>query len=147
MVHVENFGNGLHRLLYISRIGAIDPAELDAEVEQIVDISNRNNAAVAVTGLLLAHEGFFIQTLEGSHATINELVGCIAEDPRHTDLKVVSIEPIASRTFGRWSMRAGRRPAEPSSAGFDPYAMNPKDLAALLSLSAALGGGFKRRAA
>lgn len=146
-MHIENFGNGLHRLLYISRIHGIDPADLDAEVEQIVDISKRNNAALGVTGLLLAHEGFFIQALEGSHATISDLVACIAEDPRNTDLKVLMIEPITIRLFGRWSMHAGRRPAEPSSAGFDPYALNPKDLAALVSLSAALGGGFKRRAA
>jgi hypothetical protein len=144
-VHIENFGNGLHRLLYISRICGIDVADLDAEIENIVDVSIRKNAPQAITGLLLAHEGYFVQTLEGSHATISDLVSYIAEDARHTDLKVLMIEPIAARAFGRWSMRAIRRPVEPVSSGFNPYALNPRDLAALLSLSAVVGGGVKRR--
>jgi len=147
MVHVENLGNGLHRLIYISRINGVVAPDLVVEMEEIVDISNRNNTALGVTGLLLTHDGFFVQALEGSHETISALLGEIAQDPRHTDLKVVSTELISARAFGRWSMRAGRRLVNNASEGFDPYSMSPKDLAALLSLSAVLGGGAKRRAA
>ena len=147
MVDVENLGNGLHRLIYISRIKKLAAPDLAVEIEEIVDISNRNNAALGVTGLLLTHDGFFVQALEGSHQTISALLKEIAVDPRHTDLKVVSTELITTRIFGRWSMRSGRRAGAAATEGFDPYSMSPKDLAALLSLSAVLGGGAKRRAA
>ncbi len=147
MNRVENFGNGLHRLVYVSRMCAIGPADLNGEVEAIVAVSQRNNAAVAVTGMLLAYEGCFVQALEGSHQTISDLYDRIACDERHTDLKIIGAEAVASRTFGGWSMRAGRRPANPGEARFDPYVMSAKDLTALLSLSAALSRNPKRAAA
>ncbi len=147
MDQVQNFGNGLHRLVYISRMNGIDPDALAQEVESIVAVSQRNNAAMAVTGMLLAHEDHFVQALEGSHQTISDLYERIATDPRHTDVQIKATEAVADRLFGRWSMRAGRRPAEAVSGGFDPYAMSGKDLTALLSLSAVLGGGVRRKAA
>jgi hypothetical protein len=144
MITIENFGNGLHRVVYISRISNDLVSDIDAEVERIVAVSQRNNAALAVTGLLLAHGGFFIQALEGDFDTLSGLINRIAHDPRHFDLKVVETELVAQRAFGRWSMRSGRRPGEGAAVGFDPYAMNGKDLTALLTLSAALVGALKR---
>ena len=145
VVHIENFGNGLHSLLYVSRVSDTETVLIDTDIDSIVEISQRNNSALAVTGLLLAHAGYFIQVLEGSHATISALVGRIALDPRHTDLKVLATAPISQRAFGRWAMRAGRPPAETAVAGFDPYAMDPKALMALLSFSGVLA--TRRKAA
>jgi hypothetical protein len=144
MITIENFGNGLHRVVYISRISSIELSDIDAEVDRIVAVSQRNNAALAVTGFLLAHDGFFIQALEGDFDTLSSLINRIALDSRHRDLVVVETELVAQRAFGRWSMRSGRRPGEGGTVGFDPYVMSGKDLTALLTLSAALVGGLKR---
>ncbi len=133
---IENFGHGLHRVVYVSRMVEMSEEQLKQEADEIIDASRRRNAAQALTGLLLAHEGFFIQALEGSHDALVAVMDQIAADPRHCDIKVVGVEPITERAFGRWSMRGG---ASKSDSGFDPYAMTLADLMALLRVSAVMG--------
>ena len=145
-MRIDNFGHGLHRLVYVSRIANIPPAQLGQEVSDIIENSSRNNAAHALTGLLVAHEGFFIQALEGSHETITALMPCIAADPRHEDIKIIGVELITERAFGRWSMR-GAQSRPTTDGGFDPYVMSMADLMGLLRVSAVMSGRFRRKAA
>jgi hypothetical protein len=60
--------NALNRLIYISRSTPEITAQFDAAVQDIVHVSQRNNAAVGVTGMLLASNGWFLQALEGRGA-------------------------------------------------------------------------------
>ena len=102
----------LHRLVYTSR-QQISPADLDHEVEAIVRASIRNNRLVSVTGLLLAHDGWFLQALEGPAEAVMATYGRIIEDPRHESTRVVGAGPASSREFADWNMCArGMSPAD-----------------------------------
>lgn len=74
------------------------------DLEALVQTSAMNNAARAVTGLLLFSSGHFIQLLEGQQATVERLFHRIREDPRHKDVQLLLNEPIRDRSFSLWSM-------------------------------------------
>ncbi|WP_304166481.1 BLUF domain-containing protein [Phenylobacterium aquaticum] len=98
----------LHRLLYSSRQKFGPGVDVDAEVEAIVLTSALNNALVGVTGLLLAHEGWFVQALEGPAQAVMTTYQRILNDPRHADSRVLSAGPAEQREFGDWDMCARR---------------------------------------
>jgi hypothetical protein len=95
----------LHRLLYASR-QRVAPGDLDDQVAAIIRASIRNNRAVAVTGLLLVHDGWFVQALEGPAEAVMTTYGRIVDDPRHQAAKVIGVGPAEAREFGDWNMCA-----------------------------------------
>ena len=97
----------LHRLIYASR-QAIEPVRVNAEVDEIVRASIRNNRAVAITGLLLVHDGWFLQALEGPAEAVMSTYRRILDDPRHAEPRVISAGPALVREFGDWNMCARR---------------------------------------
>ena len=97
----------LHRLVYASR-QAIEPVRVNGEVDAIVRASIRNNRRVALTGLLLVHDGWFLQALEGPAEAVMTTYRRILDDPRHKAARVVAAGPAASREFGDWNMCARR---------------------------------------
>ena len=80
-----------------SRLGA---AELDA----ILAVSQRNNRASNVTGLLCHIDGSFLQFLEGEEGSVRETFARITRDPRHRHILQVHDAEITARAFGDWSM-------------------------------------------
>lgn len=92
----------LRRLIYISRslIGA-DPNGIAA----IVSSSIRRNANDDVTGMLWADGRNFAQVIEGDSGAVAQCMGRIRTDLRHADIDVLFDRQVASRQFGRWSMR------------------------------------------
>ena len=97
----------LHRLIYASRI-TIPVIDLKDEIGQIIRASIKNNREVALTGLLLVHEGWFLQALEGPAAAVLTTYGRICNDHRHTDSKVLGAGPAQTRAFADWNMCARR---------------------------------------
>ncbi|MGZ6039331.1 MAG: BLUF domain-containing protein [Phenylobacterium sp.] len=97
----------LHRLIYASR-QEISPADLDDEVGKIIRASIRRNREVAVTGLLLIHEGQFLQALEGPSEAVLTTYGRICDDRRHSDAKIIHAGPADARAFADWNMCARR---------------------------------------
>ncbi|MBU1375859.1 MAG: BLUF domain-containing protein [Alphaproteobacteria bacterium] len=95
----------LHRLIYASR-QRIAPADLEHEVGAIIRASIRNNREASLTGLLLIHDGWFIQALEGPAEAVMTTYRRIIDDPRHVDTKVLSAGPATSREFADWNMCA-----------------------------------------
>ena len=98
-------GRTLHRLLYCSHV-RIQAADLDHEVGGIVRASIRNNRDVAVTGLLLVHQGYFVQALEGPADAVMNTYRRIIEDRRHEDCRLLAAGPAATREFADWNMCA-----------------------------------------
>ncbi|MDP3661023.1 BLUF domain-containing protein [Phenylobacterium sp.] len=96
----------LHRLIYFSRQRLADDPPPNEQVEAIVRASIRNNREVAVTGLLLVHDGWFIQALEGPMTAVLTTYRRIIEDPRHEAPVVINAAPAASREFADWNMCA-----------------------------------------
>lgn len=75
----------------------------------ILDVSRRNNARDAVTGLLYADGTRFLQVLEGDPDAVDAAFARILPDPRHRAVVVLSRREVAAREFGSWDM-AARRP-------------------------------------
>lgn len=99
---------GLVRLIYASRWNVSDGRALDEEVRKIVIASMNNNRLVNVTGLLLVHDGWFVQALEGPAASVSETYERVARDPRHTEVTLLEAAPAKARAFRDWNMTERR---------------------------------------
>lgn len=91
----------MFELVYTSAAKVLlDPLQLG----EILASARRNNPALGVSGILLYHQGSFMQLLEGEEPTLRALYERIALDPRHHRLATLRERPIATRSFGSWSM-------------------------------------------
>ena len=102
---------GLHRLVYFSRFGALFPTaepDQDDAIRSIVSVSIRNNRQRHITGLLLSHQHWFIQALEGPAEAVMTTYGRILSDPRHRAAQILGAGPAPAREFANWNMCARR---------------------------------------
>ncbi|HEY3287190.1 MAG TPA: BLUF domain-containing protein [Gemmatimonadaceae bacterium] len=91
----------LHTLVYVS---SAEHLQSEAELEEILTVARELNARDDVTGILLYHEGSFMQCLEGDREVIHATYDRIARDPRHHGIVKLLDEPIAERSFPEWQM-------------------------------------------
>ena len=96
----------IFRLVYASRMTAAAIARPDETLTAILDVAVPNNRKLDVTGLLVAHQGWFLQAIEGPEAAIQGLFDQIRDDPRHHDAVLIARGPQRQRTFGAWTMCA-----------------------------------------
>lgn len=82
---------------------ATKPFEGD-ELVELLTKARSNNAALGVTGMLLYHEGSFLQILEGRREAVESLYAKITEDPRHVDPLLLFRHEEHPRSFGDWTM-------------------------------------------
>ncbi len=92
----------MYRIIYKSR--SVAPLNWDI-VRGITSASEVNNAALGVTGILLASRTHYLQALEGNFEDVNAVFRRIVRDNRHTDLSLVGFSLIDARLFGGWGMR------------------------------------------
>ncbi len=91
----------LIQLTYASNSGqTLGPAD----VKDILQTSQRNNAAVGVTGALCLANGIFLQQLEGDRDVVNQVYLRILKDSRHSAPSILDFGEIASRRFSNWNM-------------------------------------------
>ena len=91
----------MYRLIYKSRSKSpIDWVLIDS----ILQSSEKNNPESDITGALLATRTHFLQVIEGSFETVNELFYAIAKDPRHDELQLVCFSCVEARVFPDWTM-------------------------------------------
>jgi len=76
----------------------------DADIQDILTASRRNNPELGVRGLLLSLEKSFFQILEGERGAVRGLYAKVSQDPRHTHLCAFPEIEISEREFGDWSM-------------------------------------------
>ena len=96
----------LFRLIYASRMSTSVAANPDATLQSILSVAVPNNGKVGVTGLLVAHQGWFIQALEGRESEVRRLYEHISLDPRHHGAVVIASGRQPLRIFGAWTMCA-----------------------------------------
>lgn len=96
----------LVRVVYASRATPECLANLDENIGQILVSAIRNNRLKGITGLLIAHRGWFLQALEGPTDDVHELFKHICTDPRHRDAILLGEGRVPVREFGLWSMCA-----------------------------------------
>lgn len=95
----------LHRLVYYSRNHIAGDVGLFAtNIDNILARSRVNNVRDGITGALLFNAGCFAQVLEGPLPRIEAAFERIQQDERHGDVSLLTLEPIASRSFPNWSM-------------------------------------------
>lgn len=91
----------VYQLVYVSRAcEKLDTHSLDA----LLSLARENNSNKNITGMLLYHEGSFIQVLEGAQDDVEALYDSIRRDSRHRNAIVVLRTEVADRAFDQWSM-------------------------------------------
>ena len=96
----------LERLVYCSRAG-VDTGSLQV-IAELLGVSQRNNARDGLTGALAVNDGWFLQVIEGPPHAIDALLKRLGDDPRHTELEVLSRRAVSGRLFPDWAMVAAR---------------------------------------
>jgi hypothetical protein len=91
----------LIRLMYASRFA--EPLERDA-LAALFKQASAHNPSLGVTGVLCHTGDTFLQVLEGGRAAVSRLYNRIAQDPRHREVTLLSLEEVAERRFAGWAM-------------------------------------------
>lgn len=91
----------LHRLIYLS---SATTEITEADLSQILSAARRNNTEAGITGLLVFHDGNFLQVLEGPTEAVNASFARIQRDPRHSGIQNVISEDADARIFAEWEM-------------------------------------------
>jgi hypothetical protein len=124
--------------MYASRAAeSVRPETLSA----ILKKSTQNNPGVGITGVLCFSGNIFLQVLEGGRSQVSKLYNHIAQDPRHSEVVLLSYDEIDERSFAGWSMgqvNMGRLNASlllkySEAAVLDPYAVSGKVSMALFN--------------
>ncbi len=75
-------------------------------IDDILSVSQRNNLDAGLTGALIYDNKTFLQWLEGGPSDIKAVFERIVADPRHTNIKLLSVRTLESRLFPDWTMTA-----------------------------------------
>ncbi len=136
--------NQLIRMSYASKatfkpFNAVDG--VDKNVANILSIARRENRKNNLVGALYYGNGCFFQCLEGEKADIDTLYAKLEKDLRHTELKVLSVEPITQVGFSSWEMKYAQIDQEVRAflknhqfGKFDPYRFTPEMTAELIAV-------------
>lgn len=141
----------LVQIVYVSRSTFTTmPPELGIEpsVARILAQSRTNNAKRGLVGALYFGDGCFFQCLEGRTEDVDRLYATLLEDPRHTDLKVLTRRSIPRKSFSNWAMKYVPLDAEMKAllrelgmSSFDPYRFDDAVVARVLDMLAQ-GGDY-----
>lgn len=119
-------------LYHIAYVSSARRSPSTREIEEILEVSRRNNARDGITGLLLTRHEQFFQILEGEKAAVEACYARIARDRRHTELALIWEDEIAGRAFPDWEMGIS-----------DPTQLGEQAQGAVKSLTALSGGGAR----
>ncbi|GAK58393.1 activator of photopigment and puc expression [Candidatus Vecturithrix granuli] len=92
----------LYRLIYMS--DAADYIDWE-DLKDILTKSEKNNAKIDVTGMLVFSDNKFLQVLEGPAKNLSSLYAKISQDARHRNCLLISYTPIHQRVFSAWAMK------------------------------------------
>jgi len=100
--------SSLVRIVYAST--AANPSSptdsgINHDVGRILMQSRKDNREKQIGGVLYFSNDYFFQCLEGDSAAVNALFNKISQDPRHTDVRSLSVKPVEKRLFSDWSMK------------------------------------------
>ena len=93
-------------LIYVSRASPRSEADLDGVLSDILTDAIPRNRDRNVTGLLIAHRGWFIHALEGPAEAVRETFDDVCADERHLAPRKLVETPADRRMFDGWSLGA-----------------------------------------
>lgn len=89
------------QLIYVSASTGILP---DDDIAAFLSAARDRNKSRDLTGIIVHHEGSFLQVIEGEGQMVTSLFEMIRKDPRHESVTLLSRKSIPHREFGDWSM-------------------------------------------
>jgi len=119
----------LVRLLYVSQpVGPVTTTMTTLILEKSAAYNNKKN----ITGILCQGSGLWMQVLEGERSQVNLLYARIMADRNHHNVELLSMEEIAHRRFGQWSMALvylskDDPMVQMAHPEFDPYTASAKE--------------------
>lgn len=109
----------MHQVIYSS--AAVAPFS-ESELTELLVAARINNGRLGVTGILLYHEGSFLQALEGHQQVLESLYEKIGKDKRHHRLVTLLRREVDARHFDQWQMGFASMKALPKNIpGFSDY--------------------------
>lgn len=93
----------MHLIVYMSEYVG-NSNSMFSDIGDIITTSKANNPKRGVTGILLYHQGKFVQVIEGEEKDLRSLMRIIEKDERHTNLEYLVDETINERGFDQWNM-------------------------------------------
>jgi hypothetical protein len=99
-----------------------------AEDKNILETAWRHNGKMGVTGYLLRARTQYFQVLEGPDDVLDDLIGMIRRDPRHSDFEILSDHTAQDRLFRNWAM-GYHLVTEAERDEFDGWLKDGKDFA------------------
>jgi hypothetical protein len=109
----------VHQVIYSS--AAVEPFS-DSALTELLALARVNNARLGVTGMLLYHDGSFLQILEGNEHVLEHLYAKIGKDKRHHRLVALLRRSVDARHFDQWQMGFVSRKSLPNNMpGFSDY--------------------------
>jgi hypothetical protein len=107
----------------LSRVVAVSGATAEATpcaLLEIARVSQHNNRAARITGMLLCAEGEFLHLLEGPAHEVEDLLARIEQDRRNRWLTVLSRERPFFRAFRDWSIGCAVLAGSPDAQALPP---------------------------
>jgi hypothetical protein len=91
----------MYQVVYSS--AAVEPFS-EAQLTELLARARRSNARLGVTGMLLYHEGSFLQVVEGDGDVPEALFQSISKDKRHHRIVPLLRRQVEGRHFEKWTM-------------------------------------------
>ncbi|GAA4081745.1 BLUF domain-containing protein [Zhongshania borealis] len=91
-------------IFYLIYISSAVKLMTEYELLLLLRQSQKKNAELAITGMLLYKGGNFMQMLEGDEKSVRELYTAIRKDNRHKGVLTIITGNIEKRNFNDWSM-------------------------------------------
>ena len=76
----------------------------ETQLTELLARARTKNERLAVSGMLLYHEGSFLQVLEGDASVLESLFSNISADKRHHRVVALLKREVDERHFGDWRM-------------------------------------------
>lgn len=91
-------------MIYLAYCSAATSLMSSADLVELLRTSHRNNQRDRISGMLLYHEGSFMQVLEGEPELVHATYARIVKDPRHRSVIKLTEAALPERNFGSWAM-------------------------------------------
>lgn len=131
----------MQQLIYSS--AAVAPFS-ERELTELLTIARVNNGRLGVTGMLLYHEGSFLQALEGDERVVDALFTKIGKDKRHHRVVILLRRALAQPQFDQWKMGFASTKGLPEHLpGFSDYLRLRGNLVESADVATRLLGAFR----
>ena len=93
----------MRMLSYLSN-AQLPALERKASIQQLMEVAQKRNDELEISGVLFLRGNTFLQTIEGPDDALKEVFQSIVADSRHNSICFLVSEAIERRRFSGWSL-------------------------------------------